>query len=102
MTKSKIFRPSAKTFVAMVEGAEDAFIVIDSDQRICFVNPRGGSMFGYDPDELTGAPERPTIVSIETCSPLEPLTRPPSRKVMPSSLQPRHSAARRRSCCFAS
>lgn len=40
----------------MVEGAEDAFVIVDSNERICFVNPRGCGMFGYDAGDLIGQP----------------------------------------------
>ena len=38
----------------MVDGAEDGFVIVDGDQRICFVNPRGDDMFGYARGELIG------------------------------------------------
>ena len=54
MNDKSDYRPSPESFAAMVDGAEDAFVIVDADQRICFVNSHGEDMFGYVHGELVG------------------------------------------------
>ena len=47
-------RGSEERFRLIFENALDAILTVDQDGHICFVNPKVGSMFGYEPQELVG------------------------------------------------
>lgn len=45
-----------KTLEALVQVADDVFIVCDAGGTIRFVNPAAKKLFGYEPEELVGQP----------------------------------------------